>query len=69
MSTAAFLALDLFQSLLFNWPLWLALIVAQVAMLFMGDMAYRWLPAGLGVLGLAWCLLWPVWRTFGHGSL
>jgi hypothetical protein len=62
-SAWSFLILDVIQAVLFQWPLWLALIAVQVVTLLIGAFEYRWLPSGLLGIGLVWCLAAPVlWK-------
>lgn len=54
---APWLFLTLLSVILFAWPTWLALIGAQVVMLFYGMHEARWLPAGLMAVGFAFMVL------------
>lgn len=61
MNLAAFIALDTVQALVFHWPLWLALILAQAVVLWLG-IEDRWLPSALLGIGLVWAFLRPFWH-------
>ncbi len=65
----AFFILDTIGAVVWVWPLWLALIVVQVAFLLMGNHQHRWLPMGLMGVGFVWVWggpvvtqLWEGWR-------
>lgn len=68
MGWPAFLALDVLSFLVGAWPLWLALLVSQVIFLLMGLEQHRWLPTGLFVFGLAWCVMWPIIAQLRDGA-
>jgi hypothetical protein len=58
----AVIILDAIQALVFHWPTWLALIIAQVVTLFVVHGFDRWLPMGLLAVGLLWAFIRPLMR-------
>ncbi len=63
-----FLMFDAIGTVIFTWPLWLCLIVAQVLNFAIGLEEHRWLPMGLLGVGLAWCFFIPIITQIRMGS-
>jgi hypothetical protein len=56
--------LNAFGTIVFAFPLWLALIAIQALNLAVGTTEHRWLPSGLLAIGLLWCFFVPVYHQW-----
>lgn len=62
MTGAAFAFLAFVSVSIFAWPLWAALILAQLVMLVYGYHEFRWLPLIMLCLGYVGCAAWLLVR-------
>lgn len=60
MSYTSEIILSLVSVLVFAWPTWAALIVAQVVTLATGVEEFRWLPGGLLLIGFGYASVRPL---------
>lgn len=56
MSGWTYAFLEVVVVVMWTWPVWAALVLAQAVTLFMGLGEMRWLPTEVLGLGVLWCV-------------